>query len=322
MVPKSDRVIRVLAIDGGGMRGIIPAMLLEQIESQTGRRIADLFDLVVGTSTGALIALALCSRNGNGAPIRTAGQVLDLYLRYGKDVFSRGHLRKTALLGNLLGPKYRSTGIMSVLERFLDDSEIQDLFPHVIITAYGLESRAPICFRSRTARLRPEMRERSTVEIARAAIAAPTYFKPSAISQPGEQSSEWCIDGGVFANNPGLCALTEARRMYPRSKILLVSLGTGEVRDPIPPGRAIRWGVLGWARDLVSVVFDGTSQYTSEHLEHLLAEDAYFRFQVNLPKRGISLDDSRPRTLRTLRALGRLLIQQERERLTVLGNSL
>src|SRR5690349_3735852 len=107
--------IKILSIDGGGIRGIIPAMLLAQIESRTNRPIARLFDLIAGTSTGGILALGLTVPRYPGGPLYTAGQLVDLYQNQGRRIFSRSMWRKLFACDNLTWKKYSSKGIEQVL---------------------------------------------------------------------------------------------------------------------------------------------------------------------------------------------------------------
>jgi patatin-like phospholipase/acyl hydrolase len=99
VVPPRRRPFRVLAIDGGGIRGILPAMVLADLERRTNRPIIDLFDMIVGTSTGGLIALALACPGEGGRPRHTARDVIRLYAEQGKCVFSRSVWHKIRAVG-------------------------------------------------------------------------------------------------------------------------------------------------------------------------------------------------------------------------------
>src|SRR5919198_1588171 len=93
--------VKVLAIDGGGIRGLIPALVLAEIERRTGRRTASLFDLVAGTSTGAIIACAL-TRPG----AMPAAEAAALYEQDGPSVFHPSLLKRITSLGGLIDERY------------------------------------------------------------------------------------------------------------------------------------------------------------------------------------------------------------------------
>ena len=91
----------VLSLDGGGIRGLIPALVLADIEKKTGKRIAELFDLITGTSTGGILALGLCKDNGNGVPQYSAKNLSKIYQDRGSEIFSRSFWRGMSSTGGL-----------------------------------------------------------------------------------------------------------------------------------------------------------------------------------------------------------------------------
>src|SRR5215216_918932 len=109
--------VRVLSIDGGGIRGIIPAMILAEIERRTGKRIWELFSLIAGSSTGGIIALGLTKPLEDGQPY-TAADLVGLYETEGEHIFSRAVWHRARAVGNVFEEKYPSTGVEEVLERY------------------------------------------------------------------------------------------------------------------------------------------------------------------------------------------------------------
>src|SRR6266849_5514369 len=94
---------------------------------------------------------------------------------------------------------------------------------------------------------------------ARATSAAPTYFEPLKIESGAATGYYALVDGGLFANNPALCALVEARTLFGNDDILLVSLGTGASTRPLSYRKTKHWGVAGWAKPVLDIAFDGVS---------------------------------------------------------------
>src|SRR5688572_6661205 len=113
---------RILALDGGGIRGIIPAMVLAELERRTRRPIADLFDLIAGTSTGGILALGLVRPGPGGKPYHTARALVELYERDGPKIFARSPWHRVAALGSLLEEKYASQGVDTVLESHFEQA--------------------------------------------------------------------------------------------------------------------------------------------------------------------------------------------------------
>jgi patatin-like phospholipase/acyl hydrolase len=314
--------IRILAIDGGGIRGIIPAMVLQRIEELTAQPIAGLFDLVAGTSTGAVIALALLRGDSAGKPVFRAQDIVDLYRTQGGCVFVSSPVWRFLRLGGVLGEKYPAAGVERCLREHFGASRLSETLVDVLVTSYEIESRTPWVFRTRSARANPLCEDFELADIARAAIAAPTYFSPKRIPHPSQDDYYSFIDGGVHANNPAMCAYVEARSMYRRRKVLLVSLGTGDIRESILHRQPGGWGLARWARSLFGIVLDGTSSATDSYLSQLLKAEAYYRFQVELPRRLASLDNTKPENIRLLQLRTRSMLQKEDARLTELCRKL
>jgi len=207
------RLFKILAIDGGGIRGIIPATVLMEIEKQTGKRVAELFDLIAGTSTGGILAVGLARPGPDGRARYTAGDMRELYLRKGAAIFPQPGFPKS-LWNSAKRPfteKYAAKGIESVLQKYFGDSRLKDSLSNLLVTSYEIHLRQPWFFRSDRARQDPEY-DFPLWEVARATSAAPTYFPPAQIPRSGANQPNWMlIDGGAYANNPALCAYAETR---------------------------------------------------------------------------------------------------------------
>lgn len=251
--------MRVLSIDGGGIRGIIPAMLLAEIEERTQTPIARLFDLIAGTSTGGILALGLTVRGENGAPKYRAQELVELYEREGRNIFNRSTWHRLRACGNAVEEKYSADGIRSVLERKFGNARLKDALADLLVPSYEIERRMPFFFRSRMAREKTEY-DYEIRDVALATSAAPTYFEPHRIVVNQDPLDYYAlIDGGVFANNPAMCAYAEAKAQDPRADVLLVSFGTGELVRPIFYDEAKDWGLINWAQPILGTVFDGVS---------------------------------------------------------------
>ena len=253
-------MIKILAIDGGGMRGIIPAMLLAEIEDRSHQPIARLFDLVAGTSTGGILALGLTIPKLPSARLYSAREFVEMYEREGRRIFSRSLWHRLTSFDNLHHPKYSTAGIEDVLGQYFGEARLRDAATRVLITSYEVERSFPFFFRSSKARERADY-DFPARDVARATSAAPTYFKPMKMPTGTIEDHYTLIDGGVFANNPAACALVEARTAYPESgDFLIVSLGTGELNLSLPYDEAKSWGLARWAAPILDVVFDGVTR--------------------------------------------------------------
>jgi patatin-like phospholipase/acyl hydrolase len=294
--------VNVLSIDGGGIRGIVPALVLAEFERRTGRPAADLFDLIAGTSTGGILACALAKPDA-----LSARELVALYEEEGPKIFDRAVWQRIHSVGGLVDEKYDDDALEDALGRYLGDARLAETVTDVLIPSYDTERRRPEFFKSTRAREDPG-RDSPLRAVARATSSAPTYFEPALLG-------DWSlIDGGVFAVNPGMCAVAEVLRYQPDAEVVLVSLGTGQLTRPFPYGDVRDWGLIEWARPLIDVVFDGASDVVDYQLTQLLGEERFFRFQTELTSASDDLDDASEENLRALRLTGeRLIGERERE---------
>jgi uncharacterized protein len=311
--------MNVLSVDGGGIRGVIPAMVLAELEERTGRHTADLFDLIAGTSTGGIIACALTVPGPGGGPRWTANDLVDLYLTEGPRIFHHSIGRQLSSGLGLLDEKYDARPLEQALDTFLGDAMISDALTDILVTAYDLEHRKPFFFKTDRAKVTPQ-HDWPMKAAARATAAAPTYFEPEKLTADGETFA--LCDGGVFAANPAMCAYAEARRRHPRAEIRLVSLGTGQLTRPLHFEDVRGWGLIEWARPLIDVVFDGVSDATQYQLEQLLPVEDYTRFQTELIGASDSLDNANEANLEHLQDLARKLIGEQTAELDRLATEL
>lgn len=307
---------KILSIDGGGIRGIVPALLLARLEERCGKPVSQLFDLIAGTSTGGILALGLVKPGPNGLPQYAARELAQLYEERGSTIFGTPVLRRLTA-AKLLNEKYPSTGIETVLREYFGDARLKDAVQRVLVTSYEIERRTPFFFRSSRALVDTEY-DFPMWQVARATSAAPTYFEPARIDAAGAREYWALIDGGVFANNPAMCAYVEARQLFPNEELLVVSLGTGSMSKPIPYSKARNWGLAGWAKPILDVAFDGVSMTVDYQLRHLLPPTAsgnpqYFRLQVELDDSLQSMDNASEANLRGLKLLAEKEMRERQE---------
>lgn len=309
---------RILSIDGGGIRGLIPALVLAELERRTGCPVADCFDLIAGTSTGGILALGLALPGDGGRPRYAARDLADLYLKEGGRIFDESLWRRLTNPMGLRAAKYPSDGLEGVLTQYFGESRLKDALVEVLVTAYDLEKRDAFFYRRR--RARADARYDVPMRIAaRATSAAPTYFEPLLVPWPGDR--DVLVDGGVFANNPSLCAYAEARQTLAQAgkageDILLVSLGTGIHATPYRYEDAKGWGVAGWARPILDVIFDGVADTVDYQLRQLLPPGAdggprYLRFQTDLDAGLSEMDDASPGHLDGLQRAAEGILQRQ-----------
>jgi patatin-like phospholipase/acyl hydrolase len=298
----------VLSIDGGGIRGLIPALVLAEIEKQTGRPIAECFDLMAGTSTGGILALGLARDDGNGKPRYTAKDLADLYVKRGREIFSRSLWKGISSVGSFLDEKYSHGPLDGVLTEYFGEEPMGAALTRVMTTAYDIGARTPSFFKS----WREEWRSVEMRHAGRATSAAPTYFEPARIRVGAQEQA--LIDGGVFINNPAMSAYAEARRLFPRDKIFVLSLGTGELVRPIEYDEAKDWGLAGWMLPVLSCMFDGVSDAVDYQLRQIL-DESYVRMQTSLTIASDDMDDATAGNMANLKAEARKLLRTQKAEL-------
>jgi len=309
-----SKKIRILSIDGGGIRGVIPAMVMAEIEKRTQRPIAELFNLVAGTSTGGILALGAVKPAGKGKkaqPQFKAEDMVALYETQGARIFYRSPWRAIRTVGGALDEKYPTEGVESVLEEYFGDTMLSEALTNVMVTSYEIEQRAPFFFKSTKAKLNASddylMRQ-----AARATSAAPSYFEPVQIRK--KTATNTFVDGGVVANNPAMCAYVEARKMFPGTEnILVVSLGAGDLTRPLPYAEAKEWGLAQWLAPLFSLVMDGMSDSVDYQMRQLMPSvkdepRSYYRFQATLTEGSDDIDDATRTNIRVLKMITQDLI--------------
>jgi uncharacterized protein len=294
--------------------------LLAELERRCGRGIGEMFDLVAGTSTGGILALGLTAEDpaNPGRPRYRADDLVSLYAEKGHLIFRSSLWYRLLTLFGLFGSKYTVSGLDATLEAYFGEARLKDAITEVLITSYDLESRDSWFLARHKARETSES-DFPIREVARATSAAPTYFRPERLLQ---QPATAMIDGGVFANNPAMCAYVEAIKLHGPGDIVVVSLGTGQEKTPIHYLQARTWGLIGWARQLINVFMDGVSD-TVEHQVGWLLPDRdgtprYFRFQTELPPGMGSMDDTSPKRIEALEQVAQTLITADTEKIDTL----
>jgi predicted acylesterase/phospholipase RssA len=314
----ATRPLRVLALDGGGIRGVIPSTVLAEIERKTGKRIAEMFDLIAGTSTGGILALGLTIPDPNDAskPRYRAEDLVGMYAEKGSAIFSQSLGHRLLTLFGLFGSKYAVRGLDNTLRGYFGDSRLKDAVAEVLITSYDLEQRDSWFLARHKARLDSASNDFPMVQVARATSAAPTYFRPERLTLDPPTAM---VDGGVHSNNPAMCAWVETVKLHGQQDIVLVSLGTGQVKTPISFAKARAWGLIGWVRPLIGIFMDGVAATVEHQLSWLLTpkdgEQRYFRFQAELPPGMGSMDNVSPEHITALKQQAQLIIDSNKSAL-------
>jgi len=300
----------VLSIDGGGIRGIIPAVLIDYLERAVGKPASELFDLIAGTSTGGIIALGLGvpDPHSDQRPRYSGGDLAELYRARGAHIFSQTLWRRIHSVQGILDETYDAKPLEQALEDYFADTQLGSLRCRIMVTAYDIERRNTVFLKS----FKPEHRDLSCMAAARATSAAPTYFTPAKLALGDQQHA--LIDGGVYINSPAVSAYAEALKLFPGDEITVVSLGTGELIRSIPESDASGWGRAGWVIPLLDCMFDGAAK-AADHQMRLFLGEQYLRLQLSLKHASDDMDDASATNIDALFRSAEELIVEEQDQL-------
>lgn len=273
----SDTRFQILSLDGGGVRGVFSAAILAAIEEDHNTEVAAHFDLIAGTSTGGILALAL----GLGISPK---KILEFYLEFGPSIFANPVHSRTVI--HWLTAKFSGSKLQDALKATFGSQRFGDSSVRLVIPSFNLGENDVYVFRTpHLEHLRRDFRIPAW-QVAMATAAAPTYF-PSFRQLDGLR----LIDGGVWANNPSMVALVEAfgPLEVPLADIALLSIGTVDGCKTYPQSldRAGKWG---WAKPASGVILDATAIGVNNQAKFLLGVDRYLRVNPIAPDAGLSLD--------------------------------
>lgn len=302
---------RILSLDGGGIRGIISATWLAELEKKLPHPLHQYFDLIAGTSTGAIIACGV----SHGIP---ASEIAELYENRGREIFpstaSRlwSRLSRVATEG-LSAPKYDGKGLKKVLKDAFKSHTFGTLKQKTLVTSYDVTSRKAVIFKSNKAKHKMI----PIWKVCKASSSAPTYFPATTIELNGLDSP--LIDGGVVANNPTACAIAEAVKLQATLDSLEVfSLGTGKTNRPISAEEANDWGASQWVIPMIDVLFDGSADSVDYIASQIVPASNYFRFQPKLDKAYDDMDNADRSNLEALRRCAIDYMENEQTRFDAL----
>ena len=266
---ESERTFHILALDGGGVRGIYSAHVLAKLEQTHGVSIADCFDLIAGTSTGSIVAGAAAA----GVEMK---KVVDLFEGKAADIFPRRRFRK-----GIFRSQYPREPLAEVIQSCVPHLRLAEVSTPLLITSSDISTGCVYAFKSGYLKElgQPYTRDGDVLlsDAILASCAAPTYFDPAGVD------GHLLADGGLWANNPSIIALVEAVSKFgqPIERIHVLSIGTGRSTDFYR--RSKFWGLLtGWGRKkLVSYVLNLQSQ-ASTNMTKLLLGDRHLRLNPDI----------------------------------------
>ncbi|XP_024540350.1 probable inactive patatin-like protein 9 [Selaginella moellendorffii] len=331
--PENRKKLCILSLDGGGMRGLIGSRILCRLEAflqektMARVRLCDYFDLLAGTSTGALIALMLATPDEAGEPLFTAQECCRFYAVNGRHIFQRRWYDPFHFsVRQMYRPKYSPRRLEKLLKDYLvrDGRELtlRDTLKPVLVTAFDISQATPFFF-VRQAAMKDESKNFRLWEVCRATVAAPTYFRPAHVTSVDGKVSATLIDGAVVQNNPALVAVTHAwsnNTDFPEATglqdVMVLSLGAGQLDERYELDAAKKWGLAGWMRPLLNIMMDGTADTVDYQLSSAFAgydcSDNYLRIQLSgLPKSMAYMDCASQKNIEDLTRLTDELLMQK-----------
>jgi len=293
---------RILSIDGGGLRGIVPVLVLKKIEEITGKRIHESFDMIAGTSTGGLIACGLSVSADGKTPLYNLDDLANIYLGRGAEIFPQrtGLVKFFNEVKNLVEPEFQDTGIDKVFRDVLKHRRFSESLNHLLVCSYDLNNNTPLLFKSFVAKANTSnpLKNPEMYDICRATSAAPTYlpaYKLKYENNPErEKTDRICIDGGVYVNNPAMASLAEISKNfkeygYPANMndidyedVHILSLGTGHFTGPLVNSKATNKGEIFWAKNISDVMMHGVNAATDYEMNEMMIPGNYLRFSLTI----------------------------------------
>ncbi|XP_048541814.1 patatin-like protein 1 [Triticum urartu] len=354
--PSQGRLITVLSIDGGGIRGLIPSTILACLESKLQEldgpdaRIADYFDVIAGTSTGALVTSMLAAPGENKRPLFEAKDINTFYLENGPKIFPQrrlGFLTPMAnLFGAVKGPKYDGKFLHDKIKCLTNDVTVADTVTNIIVPTFDIKYLQPVIFNTYEAKVDP-LKNAHLSDICISTSAAPTYFPAHYFTthDPAGKLPDreyHLIDGGVAANNPTMAAMSmitkEVLRRNPDfthgkpaeyHRYLIISIGTGTAKqaEKYTAPDCAKWGVLRWLYDggftpLIDIFSHASADMVDIHaailFQALNIEKNYLRIQDDsLTGHTSSVDISTKANMEALIGIGNMLLKKKVARVNI-----
>jgi patatin-like phospholipase/acyl hydrolase len=319
---------KILSLDGGGIRGIIPGQVLVRVEQEFEVKIGTDFDLIAGTSTGGILACAyLCpSDNDPQIPKFSAEEVVGLYFKRGDEIFDIPTFHKIKTLGGIIDEKYPEDGIEDALKEYFGDTWLKDLLKPCIITSYDIRERKGHFFGQHKAS-DPDFNFK-VKDVCRATSAAPTYFECAKILSESNQDFP-LIDGGVFVNNPALVAYAEGREILNNDDggkatakdMKILSIGTGHSRKKYNYSRAKNYGMAEWVQPIIDIMMSASADVAHYQLDKIYDTTSnpkqYLRITGDLKAAGVDpeMDNAKPKNLKRLKEFGNQLFDDNRDKI-------
>ncbi|XP_062181783.1 patatin-like protein 2 [Phragmites australis] len=352
--PSTGKLITILSIDGGGIRGLIPATIIACLEAKLQKldgpdaRIADYFDVIAGTSTGALLTSMLSAPDENKRPLFAAKDLNTFYLENGPKIFPQrkaGWLTPVLnLIGTMRGPKYDGVFLHDKIKSLTHDVKVADTVTNIIVPAFDVKYLQPVIFSTYEAKNEP-LKNAHLSDICISTSAAPTYFPAhffTTHNDKGESREFHLVDGGVAANNPTMVSMSmltkEVLRRNPDfnngkpteyQNYLIISIGTGTAKqaEKYTAPQCAKWGLIQWIYNggftpIIDIFSHASSDMVDIHaavlFEALRCEKNYLRIQDDsLMGNTSSVDIATKENMEALIGIGKELLKKPVARVNI-----
>jgi len=294
---------RILSIDGGGLRGVVPLTILKKIEEKIApKKIWEYFDFIAGTSTGGLITCAITLKdfqNPNSSKY-TLDDIMEVYVKRGKEIFPKYNFFQKLVhnVSDIFNPSFSDKGIAKVFGDVLGDARMNDCLKPIMLSTYDLANNLPLFFKSNESKYDPTLNAK-LYDICRATSAGPSYLPSYSFKYPKnipiENEERNCIDGGVYVNNPSMAALAEFSRNhqyyltpteqpyeFDLRKVFVLSIGTGTYSAPISTKESKKGGELYWAKAISDIMMRGVNRTTDYEMTEVMPTGNYLRFNISI----------------------------------------
>ena len=324
----TGKYVRVLAIDGGGMRSLLALKCLEYLEKRSGRPACELFDVMVGTSSGAFVVAALSVPLERDTPRFTAAELIKEFPALWAKSLQTPAIHHLLSLEGRTAPRYFTRSRQKVFQEFFGDTQVGAALTTIILPAYSTSERAPFLFASdmgksssfsgASGRGITEAGDYFLADAVTAATCNPADSAPSKITNSARDQTETLVGAGLYASNPALLALSEALLRYPGKQCVLISLGAGG--PPAVPSvtevAAAGWRKTGDPEEIVRSAAEASQLATAQiasalHRFGTGPVAAYIRLDIPLPTNALPADDGSDRNARELMALAEKLTTEK-----------
>lgn len=285
---------RILSIDGGGLRGIVPLTILKYIEEKEDKKIIELFDLITGTSTGGIIACGLACGY-------SVDDLISLYYNKGSEIFpiDNNFIKKSyRYIRTVFKPMYSNKGLKKILDEYFKDYQLSNTIKPIIVTSYDIYNNEVVMFKTRNAVV-SDKHNAKLKDVCLATSSAPVYFPPHALIY--NDKKRILVDGGIYINNPSMSAISDILKTNEKidiNNIHLLSLGTGNHASNIGY-YSKKWGIINWLQNIVTIMMQATSKVVDYECVQIL--NNYLRLQIEIKDKKYSkMSDAKLETLNYL----------------------